>query len=80
METAELALSDLAIWHRRMRMFRSLLIIWHSQVADFDPDSPGARRAGLPAAEDAELPGLLRARPARRPGGPAGRRRRCPYR
>jgi CRISPR-associated endonuclease/helicase Cas3 len=42
--------------------------------------SPGARRAGLPAAEDAELPGLLRATPARRPGGPAARRRRCPYR
>ena len=80
METAELALSDLAIWHRLMRMFRSLLIIWHSQPADFNPYSPRARRAGLPAAEDTELPGLLRATPARRPGGPAARRRRCPYR
>ena len=37
METAELALSDLAIWHRLMRMFRSLLIIWHSEAADFNP-------------------------------------------
>ena len=45
-----------------------------------NPYSPGARRAGLPAAEDAELPGLLRATPACRPGGPAARRRRCPYR
>ena len=35
---------------------------------------------GLPAAEDAELPVLPRATPARRPGGPAARRRRCPYR
>ena len=26
MEAAELTLSDLAIWHRLMRMFRSLLI------------------------------------------------------
>jgi len=80
MEAAELALSDLAIWHRLMRMFRTLLIIWHSQAADFNPYSPGARRAGLPAAEDAELPGLLRATPARRPGGPAARRRHFPYR
>ena len=46
METAEFALSDLAIWHRLMRMFRSLLIIWHSQAADFNPYSPLARRAG----------------------------------
>jgi hypothetical protein len=80
METAELALSDLAIWHRLMRMFRALLIIWHSQAVDLNPYSPGARRAALPAAEDAELPGLLRATPARRPGRPAARRRRCPYR
>jgi hypothetical protein len=35
MEAAELALSDLAIWHRLMGMFHSLLIIWHSQAADF---------------------------------------------
>jgi hypothetical protein len=35
MEAAELALSDLAIWHRLMRMFHSLLIIWHSQAVDF---------------------------------------------
>ena len=33
MEAAELALSDLAIWHRLMRMFHSLLKIWHCQAA-----------------------------------------------
>jgi hypothetical protein len=37
---------DLAIRQRRMRMFRSILMIWHSQAADFNLHSPGARRAG----------------------------------
>ena len=31
--------SPLAIWHRLMRMFRSLLIIWHSQAVGFNPIS-----------------------------------------
>jgi hypothetical protein len=57
----------------------TLLIPGMKYRAQVTPYSPGARRAGLPAAEDAEVPGLLRATPARRPGGPAARRRRCPY-
>jgi hypothetical protein len=34
MEAAELALSELAIWHRQMWMFHSLLKIWHCQAAN----------------------------------------------